>query len=186
MPTTLRPIGDDDRPVLERLWQLYRHDLSELRDTHPNDEGLFKPGRLPSYFGDPNRCGYFIESDTGLAGFVLVDGVIEEARGMGEFFVLRSARRRGIGHDAAIEALRLHPGRWEIAFQEENRGAARFWRGIAAEIAGLAYREERRPVPSKPHIPPDVWISLSVPYRLAKLAGVEVSAGLSGDGAAGA
>jgi hypothetical protein len=62
----------------------------------------------------------------------------------------------------AIEVLRRHPGRWEIAFQEENPGAARFWRGIATELAGDAYQEERRPVPGKPHIPPDVWLTFTV------------------------
>jgi predicted acetyltransferase len=161
MPTTLRPIGDGERPVLERLWQLYRHDLSQFRDSHPNDEGLFKLGHLPFYFGDPDRCGYFIQTDTGVAGFVLVSGVVEEPRRMGEFFVVRSARRRGVGREAAIEALRRHPGRWEIAFQEENPGAARFWRRIADEITNGEYHEERRPVPGKPHIAPDVWIALT-------------------------
>jgi predicted acetyltransferase len=165
MSITLRLIGGGDRPVLERLWQLYRHDLSEFRDMHPDDEGLFKAGRLPSYFADPDCCGYFIESETGLAGFVLVTGVLEEPRRMGDFFVARSARRRGVGHHAVIETLRLHPGRWEIAFQEENLGAARFWRGIAAEIAGAAYQEERRPIPGKPHVPPDVWIMLTCGSR---------------------
>jgi predicted acetyltransferase len=158
----LRPIGDGDRTVLERLWQLYKHDLSEFRDSHPDAEGLFKPGHMPFYFGDPNRRPYFIDADTGLAGFALVEGVIEEPRRMGEFFVARSVRRRGVGHDAAIAALRRHPGLWEIAFQEENPGAARFWRGIAAEVAGNGYREERRPVPGKPHVPPDVWLTLTV------------------------
>jgi|KBSSwiStaDraftv2_1062776.scaffolds.fasta_scaffold107435_2 predicted acetyltransferase len=158
----LRPVADHELPVLERLWQLYKHDLSEFRDSHPDAQGLFKPGHMPFYFGDPNRRAYFIDADTGPVGFALVSGVTDEPRGMGEFFVARSVRRRGVGRDAAIEVLRRHPGRWEIAFQEENPGAARFWRGIATELAGDAYQEERRPVPGKPHIPPDVWLTFTV------------------------
>jgi predicted acetyltransferase len=165
MSITMRPIGDGDRRVLERLWQLYCHDLSEFRGMHPDDEGLFKAGHLPSYFADADRCGYFIISETGLAGFVLVTGVLEEPRRIGEFFVVRSARRQAVGHDAVIETMRLHPGRWEIAFQEANVGAARFWRGIAAEIAGAGYQEELRPVPGKPHVPADVWILLTYGSR---------------------
>jgi hypothetical protein len=32
----------------------------------------------------------------------------------------------------------------------------------SAAVAGDAVREELRPVPNKPEIPPDVWITLSV------------------------
>ena len=153
MAIRLRSIGAEDRLVLERLWQLYRHDLSEFRDSYPDDEGLFKA--MPA-----EVSGYLVESDPGLAGFVLLKG--EDPRRIAEFFVVRSYRRRRVGHDAAIEVLRRHPGRWEIAFQEENPKAARFWRRIAGEVAGEGdNREERRPVPGKPHIPPDVWLIFS-------------------------
>jgi hypothetical protein len=30
----VRPMTAETRPVVERLWQLYRHDLSEFRGTH--------------------------------------------------------------------------------------------------------------------------------------------------------
>ncbi len=146
----LRLIGEPDLPVFERLWQLYRHDLSEFRDSYPNADGLFKPH--PKADG----IGYFIDSDPGLAGFVLVGD--RDPYAIDAFFIVRSYRRRGVGHDAALEAIMRHPGRWEIAFQDENPTAARFWRRIVAEITGADYREERRPVPGKPHIPPDVWL----------------------------
>ena len=74
--------------------------------------------------------------------------------------MLRARRRHRVGHDAAVTALREHPGAWEIAFQEENPGAARFWRRVATDVAGTSWREERRPVPGKPEIPPDVWLML--------------------------
>jgi hypothetical protein len=38
----LSPITETDRPVVERLWQLYSHDMSEVRGTLPNAEGMFK------------------------------------------------------------------------------------------------------------------------------------------------
>ena len=64
-------------------------------------------------------------------------------------------------NEAALELLRLHPGCWGIPFQEENQGAARFWRRVATDIAGAACQEERRPVPGKQEIPPDTWLLLS-------------------------
>jgi predicted acetyltransferase len=119
----------------------------------PNDEGLYQPGRLPAYFLDPDRCGYLIRADTALAGFVFIRGLSGEPRVVGDFFVVRAARRKHVGHAAALRLLRLHPGRWEIA--------ARFWRRVGADVAGHACREERRPVPDKPWIPPDTWLLLS-------------------------
>jgi hypothetical protein len=47
---------------------------------------------------------------------------------------------------------------WEIAFQQDNATAARFWRRIADEVFG-AWTEEPRPVPDKPDVPPDHWIT---------------------------
>ena len=73
--TTLVPMTDADRPVAERLWQLYQHDMSESRGTFPSSEGLFKAGRLPSFFEDPERCGYLVQAPSGPAGFVYVRGV---------------------------------------------------------------------------------------------------------------
>lgn len=75
---------------------------------------------------------------------------------------LRHYRRSGLGRRTALEVLRGRPGRWEIAFQGENPAAARFWRQIAAEVAGGDWTEQRRPVPDKPHLPPDVWLTLDV------------------------
>ena len=152
---TLRPFTDEDRAVVERLWQLYRHDLSEHRDSHPDASGLFKPGRLPTFFGDPDRCGYLVIRGGLPVGFALVQGVASGPRTIAEFFVVRSVRRQGVGRAVASELLRRHPGDWEIGFQEENRGAPEFWRGVVTDLVGETCREELRPVPGKPHIPAD-------------------------------
>ena len=37
----------DEWPVVERLWQLYQHDLSEFRHSSPGPDGLFQARRLP-------------------------------------------------------------------------------------------------------------------------------------------
>jgi len=177
MATTvrLRPATLDCEPVLQRLWQLYRHDLSEYRDSYPDETGRFKDGRLPDYFADPDRLAYLVDVHLGepdatssrppgqpwqLAGFALVRGLAAGPRLMGEFFVVRSVRRLGVGRAAAKALLAAHPGQWWIPFQEENPQAARFWRQVAAEVARDAWREELRPVVGKPWIPPDVWLEL--------------------------
>lgn len=151
----------EQREIAERLWQLYCHDLSEFRGYMPGSGGLFETARLLNYFEDTDRCGYLTYSNQAPAGMVLIRGLEGDIRVMGDFFVVRAARRRRVGHDAAVNAMRLHPGRWGIPFQEENAGAARFWRHIGAEVAAAGCEEEQRSVPGKPEISPDTWLLLS-------------------------
>lgn len=160
-PVSLQLITtSEQRQITERLWQLYFHDLSEFRGSMPDGQGLYETGRLRIFFEDPDRCGYLIYSGQDPAGFALIRGIAAEPRVMGEFFVVRAARRKRVGREAAVRVLGWHPGRWEIPFQEENPGAARFWRYVGERAAVGGYEEERRPVPGKPAIPADTWLIL--------------------------
>nr|WP_239062493.1 GNAT family N-acetyltransferase [Streptomyces sp. SID13031] len=141
---------------------MYRHDLSEFRGNYPEADGLFRSERLQSFFSEADRCGYLVRQGDQVAGFVLVRGLVSGLRVMGEFFVVRAARRQQVGWEAALAVLRKHPGDWEIAFQESNPGAAGFWRRVAAEAAVDGYKDEERPVPGKPDVEPDTWLSFTV------------------------
>jgi len=77
---------------------------------------------------------------------------------MNEFFVVRAVRRTGIGRAAAVELLGRYPGRWESRSGENpGRGPVRAPRRTKRSVR--TWREDRRPVPGKPHLPPDVWIT---------------------------
>jgi len=151
----------EQRKTAERLWQLYSHDLSEFRGYMPDSSGRYENARLLSFFGNPDRCSYLTYSDQALVGFALIRGLAGDIRVIGDFFVIRAARRQRVGHDAAVKLMSIHPGRWAIPFQEENRGAARFWRLVGADLAIANCEEERRPIPGKPAEPPDQWLLLS-------------------------
>ena len=164
----VRPLAEADVTVVERLWQLYSHDMSEVRGTLPNDEGLFKPGRLATYLGAPDDVdGYLIRQDDAPAGFAFVCGLTGELTTMGDFFVVRAARRQGVGNDVVRELFARYRGRWEIGFQGNNRGAPEFWRRVVSEAVGTDWQEERRPVPDKPHIPDDHFILFTLPESVA-------------------
>ncbi|WP_405115005.1 GNAT family N-acetyltransferase [Micromonospora sp. NBC_01405] len=149
-------------PVVERLGQLYRHDLSEFRGMVPRADGLFAFDQLPSFLGAADRVAHLIRWGRTVAGFALTRHPSDGPSSVAAFFVVRALRRRSVGHRAASELLHGRPGGWEITFQEENPGAARFWRAVAASV-GTGWREERRPVPGKPQLPPDTWLLLDVP-----------------------
>jgi predicted acetyltransferase len=156
----LRPASPADRALLERLWQLYAHDLSEFRGTLPDDTGCYRADRLARYLDDPDRAVQIVEDEGRPVGFVMVRDLDDGGRVLGELFVVRAARRGGVGRAAVLAVLRARPGRWEIAFQEENAAAARFWRHVAGEAG--RHREERRPVPGKPDLAPDTWLVLDI------------------------
>ena len=157
---TVREVGEESRAVIERLAQLERHDLSEFRGTLPNPDGSYEIPWLPLFFEDPERRTYLIHFDGALAGFVLTRPLDAEATSVTAFFIVRALRRKGVGHQAALELLRQQPGRWGIAFQEANPGAGRFWRRVATDAVGSDWVEEPRLVPGGPDLPPDIWIFL--------------------------
>ncbi|CAL9337052.1 hypothetical protein SUDANB145_00186 [Streptomyces sp. enrichment culture] len=161
MSGIVRPALAADRPTVERLWLMFRHDLSELDGSLPGGDGTFRSDRLRSAFTDADWAPYLLLSGGGPAGFAFVRALRGPARVMNSFFVVRGARRSGIGLRGVQEVVARHPGAWEIPFQDANAPAAAFWRRAATAVAGAAWTEERRPVPHRPQVPPDVWISFS-------------------------
>ena len=156
---TVRRAQASDRSVAELLWLMFRHDLSEFGGTLPNPDGTFRSERLQASFDHPDWAPYLLASGEHPVGLALVRGLSERVRVLSGFFVVRGVRRAGVGLHAVRTVVALHPGPWEIAFQDANAGAVRFWRRAAAEIAGDDWTEDRRPVPGRPDLPPDVWIS---------------------------
>jgi predicted acetyltransferase len=150
-----------DRPLLERLWLLFRHDMSEFSGTLPHPDGTYRSERLDTALEDADWAPYLISSGGHPIGLAFVRSLSGPTRVLNSFFLVRGARRGGIGLRAAVHVIGLHPGPWEIAFQDANTAAVRLWRRVAAEVAGDAWTEQRRPVPGRPDLPPDVWISFT-------------------------
>lgn len=159
---TVRPATPEDRPAVERLWLMFRHDLSEFTGLLPAADGAFRSERVTYAFTEPGWAPYLLTCAERPAGFAFVRGLDVPVRVLNSFFVVRGARRRGIGLRAVREVLTRHPGPWEIAFQQDNPAAGGFWPRVAADLAGAAWTSEPRPVPGRPDLPPDVWISLTV------------------------
>ena len=159
----MRALTAADDPLIDRLWQLYVHDLSEFRGTTPRPDGSYRRGHLGWYDrNDDDRVAYLGRLGDRPVGFALVRGLRADVRHMGEFFVVRSARGAGHARVFAEQVVRAHPGRWEIAFQEENARAARFWRRLGAEVL-TDMEEEGRAVPGKPYLPADRWVRGATP-----------------------
>jgi predicted acetyltransferase len=141
--------------------------LTKILECSLDPFGSFTSMTCPSFWEqDPNLManfdlgGYLIYAEQELLGFAMLLGIEKPPVVIGDFFILRTFRRSGIGSNAAKLVMQTQMGPWEIPFQTDNSGAARFWRRVAESLAPGRWSEELRAVPNKPEIPPDAWISL--------------------------
>ncbi|MEV6502525.1 GNAT family N-acetyltransferase [Streptomyces prunicolor] len=161
----VRPATPADRPTIERLWLMFRHDMSEFgtreRLQLPNTDGTFRSERVDAAFDgrDGDWAPYLFWSGEHPVGLAFVRGITTPTRVLNSFFVVRGARRGGVGMRAVRDVVARYPGEWEVAFQDGNPGAVAFWRRVGEELAPGEWGEERRPVPERPDLAPDVWVS---------------------------
>ena len=66
---SVRLADPGDRPVLERLWLMFRHDMSEFGGALPNPDGTFRDERLRAAFEDADRAPYLLACDGRPAGY---------------------------------------------------------------------------------------------------------------------
>jgi predicted acetyltransferase len=153
VPVTLRDARDseDDR---EWVRAVYRDYLSELS---ANKSGIFpvlgewddREGEfLAGWFSEPSAHPFVILDDGSRVGFALVSRPASFPHRtadfrMAEFFVIDSARRRGIGAGAVGILFSRFAGDWEVVEDEFNRPALGFWRRVIARQTGGRYTETR-------------------------------------------
>jgi predicted acetyltransferase len=149
---------DRDLTVVQSLFELYIHDISEFGRWDVNAEGRFDvPGGVAGYWNVPVAEGsrwhadwhgfpFLVHVDATLAGFALVKRIAinPDTFDMGEFFVLRKFRRRGLGRQVACALFDRNPGRWEVREMLPNTPAQDFWRRIIAEYTRGDFTESRQ------------------------------------------
>ena len=135
--------SEAERPLIEGLLQFYFYDFSEMEPPGSGDFVFDARGGYPPFddMADYWTCEGFhalvIRVAEETAGFALINtrshrgGGVE--RNMGELFVARKHRRRGVASEALRQVLASLPGRWEVAVVERNLAAKVFWpRAISA------------------------------------------------------
>jgi predicted acetyltransferase len=146
MTVTLKAAGEDDRPILENLMQLYIHDFSEFTQEEIDSTGRYDYPYLTHYWKDSHRYPHLIYADDKLAGFALVRCETDPENNqsnmdMSEFFVIRSFRRTGVGSEAATKIWDTYPGRWHLKVLRSNKPAYPFWKGLIASRTENKFEE---------------------------------------------
>lgn len=162
-PSDLRVLDADerDRPVLERLWTMFRHDMSAVTGALPDEQGRFRQERLDAALDDPAWAAHLFRLGTSAIGFAVVRGIDADERVISSFFVAHGARRSGVGRVAVGQITRRHPGPWAVAFQDDNVAASRFWPAVAASL-DPGWALDHRAVPGRSDLPPDAWVRFAV------------------------
>ncbi len=128
---SIRRATDAERPLIERLLELYLYDMSEVHSFAIGPDGLYHYERLDEFWQHP----YLVFEGDSIAGLALV---IEHCPitgrnpcfFMAEFFVLRAHRRKGVATEAAVRLFTQHKGLWHVGVTDANSAAAAFWRKL--------------------------------------------------------
>jgi predicted acetyltransferase len=128
----------EDKSIVRNLLQFYRYDFSEFNQDDVQDDGLFPEyPYLEEYWNDPyHRHPYLVKCDNKYIGFVLVKYTASEQRNyfsIGEFFIVRKYRRKGLGRVVATQIFDAHRGEWEVHQIKTNHPAQIFWNTVIRE-----------------------------------------------------
>ena len=135
--------------IVQNLFALYAHDMSEFVGGDVEDDGRFAiPVSLASYWEGPDasqRYPFLVRADGKLAGFALVRRIATNpvTYDMGEFFILRKFRRSGLGRRVACGLFDRFAGDWEVREIPSNTVAQTFWRRIIADYTLEEFTEGR-------------------------------------------
>jgi len=138
------PAALQDKPLLQRMMELYQYDFSEFDGADLDAHACYGYTYLDHYWVDEGRHPFLVRVDGKLAGFVLVSDYVllpGNERSISEFFILRKYRHQGIGKHAAYWIFDTFPGKWEVQQIAANLPAQRFWRSVIAGYTQGQYQE---------------------------------------------
>jgi predicted acetyltransferase len=132
-----------DRLPIQRMLELYQHDLSDISDQDLDCHGEY--GYALDRYWEREGCHPFVATAGGnYAGFALVDQAVRvgtHGYWMDQFFVLKKYRRQGVGQLLAKSVFAALPGRWEVGQMPQNHAAQAFWRKVIGEYTDDRFKE---------------------------------------------
>ncbi len=153
MPVSIRDAQHSlaDRTWIQNNYSAYLEDLSRLS----MNTGLFpavgpygerEPELMARWFADDSSHPLLLLKNEHPAGFALVSRPPRHLRNtvdfrMAEFYILPSARRLGVGRDAAHLIFSRFAGAWEVSEFLYNKPAVSFWRSVVSQFTGGRFRE---------------------------------------------
>ncbi|PKF85957.1 GNAT family N-acetyltransferase [Bacillus sp. BA3] len=143
MAVSINPISKDEKHILQNLYSLYLHDLSEFTDgLDISTDGSFeliwkKEGLTP----------YFLKKDMKIVGFLLL---LERPflnkdydYSINDIFILKKYRRKGAAISLLKELFKQKKGSYFVVQLAKNIPAVIFWRKIFSEL-NIDFEEKKK------------------------------------------
>jgi predicted acetyltransferase len=145
LPLRLDVVREADQSILERLVQLYLHEMSEHHDHEVDELGQFVYPGLEKFVRENHKIAYLFRVKGKLAGFALVK-CLETVKGdrvytTTDFFILNTYRGLGIGEEMARMVFDENHGLWQVPIGNEKDKTRLFWRKIVMRYTGRKFRE---------------------------------------------
>ncbi len=125
MNIELIKVNKNEKEKLEKLLQLYLHDLSIYFPLDFDSEKCEYKYDLDKYFN--NDFAYFIKSDNNILGFILIDNNGESNYEISEMFVLNNYKNKKVGTISVIKAV------------PKSEIAEKFWVKVISEYTNNNY-----------------------------------------------
>lgn len=139
-------VKEDDKDIIKNLFPLFIHDISEYdSDEDVDARGAFDIDFLEMYWRECDLIPLLIKVQERIAGFILLQTgkyapPSKEDYYIGQFFILKGYRRKGIGKEAVRKLLNKFPGKYLVGQLPNNIPAIRFWKS-AFSYCGVHYIE---------------------------------------------
>jgi predicted acetyltransferase len=155
MNLEIKPASDDDYAIVANLARFYIYDMAEHAGWEFPASGAFDAeDQFAPYWGKPRRrpwpeqwkgFPFVVRVDTHLAGFALVKQIAAQPAtfDMGEFFIARQHRRKGVGQRVATAMFDRFPGHWQVREMLTNKAAQAFWRRVIADYTAGAFTDSQ-------------------------------------------
>lgn len=140
---TFKLVTEKERELLWNINQKYLYEMTKYYHDDVDDNGNYHYGYFDAYFTERGREAYLIYENETLLGFAMLnqhsyightpDWVIAE------FCIFPSYRRRHFAIKASEHILEMHPGQWEIKFNENNIGAKALWEKVTSKYSTVIH-----------------------------------------------
>lgn len=142
MDVTVKEIKLEKKDILDKLMQLYLHNISlNFPMDFDSNTGTYGYEGIEKYFSNERNKAFLILKENEIAGFILID-LLDEKNIIQEMFILNNYKRKGVGKTAVSLIFDKFKGNWEVKSLPCSENAEKFWISAIKEYTNDKYNLE--------------------------------------------
>ena len=148
MTVSLNLITKDEKHILENLYSLYLHDLSEFSESlEVSSNGSFEFDSIDLIWEREGLSPYFLKKDATIIGFLLL---LERPflkknydYSINDIFILKKYRRKGMTSSVLKTLFEQKKGNYYVMELVSNKPAVLFWESVYSKL-NIAFDEKKQ------------------------------------------